>query len=289
MLGRELRPELARRGHEPVAPPRQELDITDPESVARIAAGHFGPIDWVVNAAAYTAVDRAESDVDEAFRVNAYGPGLLARACAALGVPLLHVSTDFVFDGKLDRPYRETDSPHPLGVYARSKHRGEEAILAASAYALVARTAWLFGPHGRSFPKTILRAWLRGQPLRVVADQRGSPTYAADLARVLVDLIEKRPDHGIYHTAGPEILTWHELAVRTCRAYAKAHGLDRPVTIEPIRTEDWPTPAPRPAQSALSFEKCAALGIEPMRPLEAALGEFCGRLPDPDTLARSEA
>ncbi len=269
MLGSDLALEFQERSWDVAAPAVQDLDITDPLVIAEWAAKGW---DWIVNCAAYTAVDKAEQDKEEALTVNALGPGYIARSAAVHGVKFLHVSTDFVFDGKKGEPYVETDRPTPLGHYGYSKLLGEEAVLASGARSWIVRTSWLFGPNGGSFPRTILNAARAGKTLRVVADQIGTPTYTADLARVIADVMSLRTEPGIYHAAGPDIMSWHELADRTL----KAAGL--PTEIEAIRTEDWPTPAPRPAFSALSFDKCAAAGIAPMRNMDHAIPEFIRRL-----------
>lgn len=269
MLGTDLRSEFARRGWEVVAPSSSEVDITDPVQVAGCAETGA---DWVVNTAAYTAVDKAESESDAALLLNGMAVGYLGQLCGLTGMKLLHVSTDFVFDGEKQEPYTEEDAVNPLGVYGRSKLEGEERALAATG--VVVRTSWLFGPNGNSFPRTMLRAAAAGKTLRVVADQFGKPTYTADLARVIADLIAKDAYPGIYHAAGPEVMTWHEFAVMTLAA----GGFD--VDIEPIRTSDWPTPARRPAYSALDTSKIEAVGIAPMRPIAEALAELRSRLAD---------
>ncbi|HWA83683.1 MAG TPA: dTDP-4-dehydrorhamnose reductase [Fimbriimonadaceae bacterium] len=276
MLGTDLAAELRSRGHEVATPSLDQLDIADPESVVRI--GELGGFDWVVNCAAYTAVDKAETETREATEVNHLGAGYLAGAVRSVGAKLIHVSTDFVFDGKAAEPYREDAPTHPLGVYGRTKRDGEEAVLANNANALIVRTAWLYGPNGNSFPRTIIRAHRAGKALRVVADQTGCPTYTADLARVLVDLAERNAFPGIYHAVGPEAMTWHEFAGRAVRTWQRTHGEPEGVEIEPIKTEDWPTPAARPKYSVLSTAKIAELGIAPMRPVDEALNEFCLRL-----------
>ncbi|HVT11017.1 MAG TPA: dTDP-4-dehydrorhamnose reductase [Fimbriimonadaceae bacterium] len=275
MLGTDLVAELRSRGHAVTTPSLAELDIADPESVVRI--GELGEFDWVINCAAYTAVDKAETEVREATEVNHLGAGYLAGAVQGIGAKLVHVSTDFVFDGKATEPYREDAPTNPLGVYGRTKRDGEEAVRASNANALIVRTAWLYGPNGSSFPRTMIRAHQAGKRLRVVADQTGSPTYTADLARVLVDLAEKNAFPGIYHAVGPEAMTWHAFATRAIRAWQRVRGEPEGVEIEPIKTEDWPTPAARPKYSVLSMEKIAELGIAPMRPVDEALEEFCRR------------
>lgn len=269
LLGSEVVAELEKRGHEAVATTRRELDISDPESVAQIQAGSFGDFEWCINCAAYTAVDRAESEERQATEVNGFGVSYLAQATGARGAKLLHVSTDFVFDGNSTEPYDEEAPVNPLGAYARSKLYGERA-LSANPRALIVRTSWLFGPNGPCFPKTILRVFREGKPLRVVADQLGTPTYVPFLARVLTDLIERDPFPGIYHAAGPDVMSWHEFASRAVKACT-----GQPPAIEPIRTEDWPTPAKRPPYSALSTEKLQASGIAPMPSLDEALNDFC--------------
>lgn len=267
MLGTDLREEFVRRGWEVVAPTLGEVDITDPVQVAGCAE-MVG--DWVVNAAAYTAVDKAESEPDTAMMVNGIAVGYLGQMAAMAGSKFLHISTDFVFDGTKTEPYTEDDATNPLGEYGRSKLVGEEQALSHAG--VVVRTAWLFGPNGGSFPRTMIRVAREGKPLRVVADQTGCPTYTADLARVIADLIAKDAYPGVYHAVGPDTMTWHEFAVRTL----EVAGIDYEIT--PISTADYPTPAKRPAYSVLSTAKIEAMGIAPMRPMSDALTEFVARL-----------
>jgi dTDP-4-dehydrorhamnose reductase len=276
MLGTDLVEALKARGHETVAIDLPDLDITDPIAVAEIAAGKFGDLDWCINCAAYTAVDKSESEADVAMLVNGIAPGYIAQACAMKGIKLIHISTDFVFDGRSTIPYKEDAPTNPMGSYGRSKLAGESASLVNGG--LVVRTAWLYGPNGGSFPRTMIRAWKAGKQLRVVSDQVGTPTYTADLARVLCDIIDLNPLPGIYHAAGPDIVNWHKLAIQAINAYRQAVKSDQPVEVEPILTTDWPTPAARPMYSALSFSKLAALGVQPMRPLSEALVEYVKRL-----------
>ncbi len=278
MLGTDVVEELIRRGHEVCQPGREELDIAEPMHMARLAACGFGKPEWVINCAAYTAVDKAESEPREAAEANALGPGYLSRATAALGAKLIHISTDFVFDGTATEPYAEDAPTNPLGVYGRTKRDGEEAVLAGNPNALVVRTAWLYGPNGNSFPRTMIRAFLAGKQLRVVADQTGCPTYTADLARDIGDLIEKNAFPGIYHAVGPEAMTWHEFALRAIRAWQRTHGHLEAVEIQPIATEDYPTPAARPKYSVLTTGRLDAAGVHRMRSVDAALEEFCVRL-----------
>lgn len=273
MLGQDLTSVLTARGWQVSAIDLEDLDISDPSQVARIASGQFGREGWLVNCAAYTAVDQAESDSDRSTRVNALAPGYLAQASLACGKRLVHLSTDFVFDGTKLSPYREEDEPRPLSAYGRTKLEGEEAAMSHDPNAIVVRTAWLFGPRGNCFPKAIRNAYESGRELRVVADQTGCPTYTLDLARVIAELMEKDVAPGVYHAAGPEAMTWHLFAKMILKAWC---GKDVP--IEPISTEGWPTPAQRPKYSVMSFEKCRSLGIEPMRPILEALKDFWDRV-----------
>lgn len=278
MLGTDVVGELISRGHEALTPKLSDLDLTRPDQVARIAVGHWGSIDCCVNCAAYTAVDDAESEPGPATDVNALGPGYLAKACAMANVPLVHFGTDFVFDGDKDRPYTEEDECRPLGVYGQTKLDGERSVLESWHRATVFRTAWLFGVHGRSFPRTILRAWQQGRPLRVVSDQVGSPTSTEDLARIVVDSLEARLPPGLYHAAGPEATSWHGLAVRLLNVFQRVHGIGGEVGVEAIRADDWKAPARRPRYSALDSSKLASAGIRPHRPLDESLESFCRRL-----------
>ncbi len=271
MLGSDAVDELHLRGHESTSVDLPEFDASDPACVARIAAGEFGRLDWVLNCSGYTAVDRAEDEKRLAMEVNGLAPGYLAEACAMAGSKLIHISTDFVFDGEATSPYGEDAQPRPLSVYGRSKLAGENALV-GSPIALIVRTSWLFGPRGASFPTTILAAWKEGKSLRIVGDQVSKPTYTADLSRVLVDLAEMDPFPGIYHAAGPEVMSWFDLAERAIRVCEHAEP-----NIERISTDQYPTAAKRPAYSVLDCTKIRELGIKPMRPIDEALADFCRR------------
>lgn len=276
MLGSDVVRELKDRSHDVQTPSSAELDLTDPESVAQIT--NFKAIDWCINCSAYTAVDKAESEEQKAAELNALGPGYLARVCAIKNIKLVHISTDFVFDGTSPEPYRESDLPQPLGAYGATKLAGEEAVQAAWPMSLVFRTSWLYGPNGKNFPRTMIGAWEAGKDLKVVADQVGCPTYTPDLAKTITDSIEKDIFPGIYHATGPDSMTWHEFAIQAIKAYRDLKQLDRDVSITPINTEDWPTPASRPKFSVLSNEKLQKAGIAPMRSTQEALAEFVATL-----------
>jgi dTDP-4-dehydrorhamnose reductase len=211
----------------------------------------------VVNAAAYTAVDRAESDVAAAWRANRDGPAVLAAWCAGAGIPLIHVSTDFVFDGGKGAPYVEGDAPNPTSVYGASKLAGEQAVLAVCRQAVVLRTSWVYAASGRNFVLTMLNLARTRDHLRVVADQRGCPTAAADLAQAILAIADRIGREGwqerfagIFHAAGSGETTWHGLASAAI-ARAGAHGVPQPRLIEAITTAEFPTPVRRPADSRL--------------------------------------
>ena len=272
MLGHDLIETLTNAGYEVCHPTSDELDITDPMSIAKLASGAFGNPNWVINCAAYTAVDKAETEVGPATELNTLAPGYLANACQALRARLIHISTDFVFDGTSNVPYDEDAPTNPLGVYGRSKRDGEDAVLRTDPNAVVVRTSWLFGAQGRNFPLTILNAYASGKTLRVVNDQIGCPTYTCHLAETLVEMINTKPPGGIYHATGGESMTWHAFATRTLRAHGKI------VDIEGIPTSDYPTPAKRPAYSVLSNEKIQRIGVTPMPSIESALIDFCQRI-----------
>jgi dTDP-4-dehydrorhamnose reductase len=242
------------------APDHASLDIADPSAVKQFFAELPSPADVVVNAAALTHVDRCETETEAARRVNGVAPALLAEACLESGCRLVHVSTDYVFAGDAQRPYAETDSPAPRTAYGRSKLEGERRVLAASDDFLVARTSWVFG-QGRNFVGAVLaraRA-LRGgaarDPLRVVDDQRGRPTYAVDLAEALVALVELGA-RGLYHVANGGVATWWELA----RAALDEAGF-ADLEIERVATGELDLPAPRPLRSVLDCSKAEALGV----------------------------
>jgi dTDP-4-dehydrorhamnose reductase len=237
-----------------VAPPRAQLDVTRPES---IAGALDGQPDLVVNAAAFTAVDGAEETPEAAFAVNRDGAAALAQACARRGVPLIHMSTDYVFDGTKAGAYVETDPPNPLNVYGRSKLEGEIAVREACERHVVLRCSWVFGPHGANFVRSVLARAARGEALRVVDDQRGCPTATSSIATAIVAIARcvgagEKP-WGTYHLAGRETATWFEFA----RAIVDAAQSWLPaVTIEPISTAQYPARARRPANSVLD---CALL------------------------------
>ena len=247
MLARELLPQLESAGHEVKALPRGQADVTSLPAV-RGAIEPFAPR-WIVHLAAFTRVDDCERDPDLAFRVNGLGARNAALAAAACGASVLTISTDYVFDGRATRPYREYDPAAPLSVYGRSKWAGEEAVREVAPRHVIVRTAWLYGAGGANFVDSILRKARHGEPLAVVDDQRGSPTWTRDLAAALV-LLVAAGEYGTYHCTNAGDCTWHELAEH---AIART-GHDAPVGR--IRTETLARPAPRPAYSVLDGSWC---------------------------------
>jgi dTDP-4-dehydrorhamnose reductase len=215
----------------------------------------------VVNTAAWTAVDAAEADPAGAMRANRDGPARLAVLCAAAGVPLIHISTDYVFDGDKGAPYVETDPTRPTGVYGATKLAGEEAVLGSGARAIVLRTSWVYSATGKNFVRTMLKLAETRDQLRVVADQRGCPTSACELGRVILDIAERlcqgwRAEYGgVFHSAGSGWTTWHGFAEAVFEGAAR-HGRRRPA-VEAITTAEFPTPARRPVDSRLDCAKLA--------------------------------
>ncbi|GAA3601182.1 dTDP-4-dehydrorhamnose reductase [Gibbsiella greigii] len=235
------------------------LDITDLDKVKQ-AVAQYQP-DVIVNAAAYTAVDKAETEPELAALINATGPKNLALAAKEAGARLVHVSTDYVFDGKATTPYVETDVTNPLGVYGQTKLDGELAVAEVLPKAIIIRTAWVFSEYGNNFVKTMLRLAKDRDTLGIVADQYGCPTYAGDIAQAIIDLLQKEAEGGIYHFCGDKEVAWNEFAEAIFAAALKQGKLARVPRVNAITTEQYPTPAQRPAFSVLNCEKIKALGI----------------------------
>lgn len=274
-LGRAVSAALAARGVTTCATD-SSLDIANADAVAALLDAERPT--HLINCAAYTAVDLAEKEVDQARRANALGPAVLARACAARGVWAAHLSTDYVFDGDKGAPYLEDDATGPRSVYGRTKLEGERAFCdALGENGCVVRSSWLFSATGKSFPRTILKLLAERDELSVVADQHGRPSWAPDLAGVLLALAERRLS-GTFHWANAGATTWHELA-SAVRDEALARGLPvKARVIHPIPTSAYPTPAVRPRWSVLSTARIeAALGVAP-RPWRETLPDFFSAL-----------
>jgi dTDP-4-dehydrorhamnose reductase len=249
--------------HQAVAKTHAELDIGNEGAVVR-ALAQTGA-EWVVNAAAYTAVDLAEDHPDQAIAVNDTAVGVLAAAASTAGCRLLHLSTDFVFDGKSNRAYLPTDQPSPLSVYGMSKVGGEHQVLNGAAGGIVLRTAWVYAAAGRNFVLTMLRLMREKEQLNVVCDQIGTPTWAAGIATAIWGLIEAGAPGGVYHWTDLGVASWYDFAV-AIQDEASARGiLSRAVPITPIPSAAYPTRARRPAFSVLDTESTRALIKVPAR------------------------
>ena len=248
MLGRDVCRAGEAAGHEVVGHARGELDITDAVAVGETVAA--AAPDAVINCAAWTDVDGAEGRFEDAVAVNGAGAGNVAAAAAAAGAWTIQVSSDYVFDGEKTSPYVESDAVDPIGAYGASKLQGERDVAATGDRYTIVRSAWLFGAHGRCFPKTILRLAAERDELTIVSDQVGSPTFTGHLAPALVTLAQD-PVPGVLHVAGAESCSWHELAAEIV-ATAGAH-----CRVRPIATADYPTAARRPAYSVLTSERGA--------------------------------
>lgn len=271
MLGQALGAALRRAGHEVAAWDVGECDVTRPEQV-QAALERVRPA-LVFHCAAYTDVDKAEGEAAQALRVNGEGTAHVARACRAAEAGLVYLSTDYIFDGRKRSPYREEDPPNPLSAYGRSKLAGEDAVRAAGLErAWIVRSAWLYGAGGRNFVRAILDRAAQGEPLRVVSDQEGSPTYTVDLAAALCRIPAGVPP-GTYHAAGAGSTTRFAFA----RAILERAGM-REVPVRPIPTAESGRPAPRPLYSVLSNEKWAAATGAPLRPWPEALEAFLSTL-----------
>jgi dTDP-4-dehydrorhamnose reductase len=252
-VGYELVRRGANQGLQMVGLDLPEIDITKSASVKKVM--DQDGFAMLINAAAYTAVDTAESEPNFAFAVNSDGPVHLASACAEVGIPIVHISTDYVFDGRKKGAYLESDPVSPLGVYGKSKAAGEVEVRNRLQEHIILRTSWLYGVHGQNFVKTMLQLGREHTVLRVVADQYGCPTYAADLAEAILAIAAKHREGrqiawGTYHYCGSGVTNWHEFAEKIFEL-ARQHDSFTVRTVEPITTAEYPTPAERPANSVL--------------------------------------
>jgi dTDP-4-dehydrorhamnose reductase len=283
MLGRDLVQALERSGFNPLGWDLDHIDITRLADVQAKMPNAAAEV--VINCAAYTAVDRAETEVDLANAVNRDGVAHLAESCAALHIPLIHISTDYVFDGNADWPYREDEATNPIGVYAISKWEGEEVLRQRQNQHLIVRTAWLYGVHGHNFVKTILRLAGEREEIRVVADQHGCPTWTMDLAAALVAMVRQiifdrsGVPWGTYHYCGGGQTTWHGFA-ETIVALGRRWQNLQVQRVVPIATAEYPVPARRPPWSVLDCGKISTVfGITPhpwQVSLEAMMRELYG-------------
>jgi dTDP-4-dehydrorhamnose reductase len=285
MLGRELSLLFEESGISFVGTDR-EVDITDPAALASFAEKAAAPVRWIVNCAAYTAVDKAEDDAEMCRRLNAEGAGNIAACARGIGAKMIHISTDYVFDGEgiLDgetgkpRPYREDDPANPVGVYGRTKREGEVAVLGNNPRSYIIRTAWLYGKHGGNFVQTMLRLMNERDEVKVVNDQWGSPTWAADLSMVIKAMITAagEPPVGIYHYTGEGAASWYEFAREIYRRGRELGHITRDCVVRPCASWEYPTRARRPGYSVLDKGKIG--GVLGLRvPLwEESLGNYLG-------------
>ncbi|MEE8414790.1 MAG: dTDP-4-dehydrorhamnose reductase [Desulfobacterales bacterium] len=279
-LGHELVKQGDRFGFEIAPFDLPEVDITDSLQVEHIVS--TTPATLVVNAAAYTNVDRAETEKTLALAVNRDGPENIAQSCEKKNIPLIHISTDYVFNGETKHPYTEADQVSPLGVYGYSKSEGEKKVQSQIKRHVIIRTSWLYGVYGHNFVKTMLKLGGKNSRLKVVSDQFGSPTSAADLAETVLTIGRQihssiKIDWGTYHYCGLGTATWHLFAEKIFRI-AKQYTPLKIETVEPIKTDEYPTPAKRPMYSVLDCSRIEQKhGIHP-KPWEESLHETIARM-----------
>ena len=248
MLAQALKVHLHEAGYQIASLDRDALDIRSSSAIEAVFKGLY-PVSIVFNCAAMTNVDACETAIDEAYAINAKGPGYLAQLCSLMGVPFVHFSTDYIFDGKGEMPYTEDDVPHPLNVYGKSKLAGEEAVLSSGCDAYIFRLQWLYGAHGTHFVGTMSDRLRLGRPLRVVDDQWGSPSWTLDIAKSMLFAIEKKLPYGIYHLANQGYTSWFGFT----QQIREVLGLETPIL--PVSSIEFPRPAPRPLNSRLSMAK----------------------------------
>lgn len=264
-LGAELAHLPKAEGVEIIALNRSDLDVTDSEQCRAVLKKHRP--DAIIHCGAYTAVDKAESEPDEAFRVNGAGTRNLAVAASAAGIKLCYISTDYVFDGTGAVPYNEYDLTNPQTAYGKSKLAGEYAVQTMHNRFFIVRTSWVFGKYGNNFVKTMLKMGIERDSLKVVSDQLGSPTYTYDLAHFLLELVQTE-NYGIYHASNTGICSWHEFA----QAIFEERGIK--TQVDPCTTDEFPRPAPRPAYSVMDHSAIRSNDFQPLRPWREALQHY---------------
>jgi dTDP-4-dehydrorhamnose reductase len=245
------------KNHTVIVRTHKDLDIADATAVESTLTG--SEFDWIVNGAAYTAVDLAEKEAEQARKINDTAVGVLGRASFRAGCRLMHLSTDFVFDGRSNRAYLPTDATHPVSSYGRSKLGGEQRILEQGSDAIILRTAWVYASTGKNFVLTMLRLMREREEVRVVHDQIGTPTWATSLARAIWGLIDEGAASGIYHWTDLGVATWYDFAVAIQDEALLRGLLTRAVRVVPIPTAAYPTPAMRPAFSVLNSESARSV------------------------------
>lgn len=272
MLGTEVEALLC-KWNMPFIASDKEVDITDSVQLQEFVADK--PLSWIINCSGYTAVDKAEDEPKLAFRINADGPRNIAEIAGNKGAKLIHISTDYVFDGAKEGAYVETDSPNPLSVYGKSKYQGEIHIQKTLKEHFILRTSWLYGKHGNNFVSTMLLLFRERDEVRVVGDQFGSPTYAPDLAATLLKIVHSNSDaYGIYHFTNEGQISWYDFACEIYRIAEQKELLTKELTIKRIVTEDYSTTAQRPLNSCLSKERIRRNFNVFARPWQEGLQDF---------------
>lgn len=264
-LGVDVMNELEKRGHVGIGVDVEEMDITNPDIVDKVITE--SKVDVVMHGAAYTAVDAAEDNVELCRKINAYGTENVAKVCKKLDIPMVYISTDYVFDGQGTRPWEPDDERHPLNVYGQSKYEGELAVQDNLDKFFIIRIAWVFGVNGKNFIKTMLNLAKNHDTLSVVNDQTGSPTYTYDLARLLVDMMET-DKYGFYHATNEGLCTWYEFALEIFRQA----GVD--VKVVPVTSEEFQAKAKRPSNSRMNKDKLDVMGFERLPSWQDALARY---------------
>ncbi|GGJ00836.1 dTDP-4-dehydrorhamnose reductase [Paenibacillus hunanensis] len=270
-LGMDMVAVLHRKGHDVMGCNRQQLDITNLEQCQQVV-GEFAPA-VIVHCAAYTAVDAAETDVDGAYLVNATGSRNMAVAAEAVGAKIIYVSTDYVFDGQGESPYYEYDNTDPQGIYGKSKRAGEQLTQTLSSRYFIVRTSWVYGLHGNNFVKTMLKLGQEKPELKVVHDQKGTPTYTVDLAEFVSELMLTEK-YGIYHASNSGACTWYEFTQEIFSQAKQVLEASITASLEPCTTADFPRPAPRPANSVMEHMSIRTNGFQDIRDWREGLTAF---------------
>lgn len=274
-LGADVVSALQTAGHVVFPCDRDTLDITDSEACLE-KIQEYKP-EAVIHCAAYTAVDQAEQEVDTAYAVNAVGTRNMVLASERVGAKFCYISTDYVFDGMSEMPYHEYDNTNPQSIYGKSKRAGEMLVQNLSSAFFIVRTSWVYGLHGKNFVNTMLRLGEQQSSLKVVNDQKGSPTYTVDLAEFLVELIQTEK-YGIYHASNTGTCTWFEFAQAIFSEARDIFGRDFTVQVNPCTTEEFPLPAPRPRNSVLEHISISTNGLNDLRPWREGLRDFIKEL-----------
>ncbi|WP_422658502.1 dTDP-4-dehydrorhamnose reductase [Paenibacillus sp. EC2-1] len=270
-LGQDVVLQFRQAGHEVIACDRNELNITDLEQCRKVISANRPEV--IIHCAAYTAVDAAESDVDGAYVVNAVGTRNVALAAEAVGAKLIYISTDYVFNGQGEQPYHEYDNTDPQGIYGKSKRAGEVLVQSLCSKWFIVRTSWVFGLYGNNFVKTMLRLGREKPMLKVVHDQKGSPTYTADIAHFLIALVATEK-YGIYHASNCGTCTWYEFTEAIMEEAQQILGWPVQAKLEPCTTVEFPRPAPRPANSVLEHLSIRTNGFEDLPHWRKGLRQF---------------